>query len=364
LEQLYHRIGFPGATVAFVLPNGDVGDLAVGMANQETREVMTPAHRMPYASIGKSLTASIALILAGEGRLDLDEPIVDLPYEIPWWYRLPNADTLTVRHLLTHTSGLPDHVHLPQFAHEVSLRWAEEENPFPTETLVGFVLDRPPLFPAGEGWAYSDTGYVVLGDLLRRIAGRSVYDEVEDRFLWPLGLTSVLPADQRGLPGLASGYTTPDHPFGFPSRSTDANGHLQWHPAIENFGGGWIGTARDLARWGHARFTGDALPEAARVEARKTLPMADISGAPRYGAGVSLRMDQVWGPVWGHGGWIPGYVGSLRYYEAQQITVAFLVNTDSPDHGEERDWVAEMEASLIRSLMEVLTDEKTNLPHE
>ncbi len=349
LASLQQELGLPGATAAFVLSDGRVGEVAVGQADRELRQVMTTESRMLAASIGKTFVGATALALAAEGRLDLDAPIASWFQSKPLFPRLPQGDKITVRHLLMHRSGLSDHVYTEQFVKTFTRRWSENENPFTPEDLIGFVVDCPTPFSPGDGWAYSDTGYVLLGLILEDVCGRSLYDEVAIRFLRPLELASTIPSDQRALPGLVPGYTSPQNPFGFPSKTTGADGALLWHPGVEFFGGGWMSTSGDLARWGAALYGGDLLPGSAETELRLTMPVSGTNPAVRYGAGVSHVTEGPLGPTFGHGGWIPGYVSSLRYYSRYGLTVAFQTNTDNIQA--ERDWLAKMEIRLARVLI-------------
>jgi D-alanyl-D-alanine carboxypeptidase len=118
-----------------------------------------------------------------------------------------------------------------------------------------------PLFEAGAAWAYSDTGYILLGLLIEAVAGETWDEVVRVRFLAPLMLSGTLPSDRRDLPGLAVGYVAPDNPFGMPERTADADGRLLWDPAVEGAGGGLASTSGDLARWGNLLFTGVAMAE-------------------------------------------------------------------------------------------------------
>ena len=348
LEALRHELDFPGATAAFVLQDGTFGEVAVGVADRETGQPMTPQHGLLAASIGKTFVSAAALALSAENRLNLDAPISHWMGEAPWFSRLPQGASITVRHLLTHRSGLPDHVHREDFKEALQERWPEDDPPFTPVEMIGFVLDKPALFVPDTGWAYSDTGYVLLGLILEDVCGRSLYAEVAERFLSPLRLAHTRPSDQRALPGLAPGYTSETNPFGFPSKSTDARGHLRWHPGIEDFGGGWMSSAGDLARWGAALYVGDALSETARVELRRTVPISSDPASPRYGPGVSHYPEGPLGPTLGHGGWVPGYVSSLRHYSRHGLTVAFQINTDAV--ASEGNWMAEMELRLAYAL--------------
>ena len=351
LHLLCMELNIPGATASFVLEEGRFGEVAVGVADRETCEAMTPESRMPAASIGKTLVGACALTLEAESRLDLDAPISCWLGEEPWFSRLPGNGEITVRHLLNHSSGLPDHVYLDAFRTDLSDKWHEEKNAFTPEVLVGYVLDRPALFPPGEGWSYSDTGYVLLGMVIGRAAGQSVADMVEERFLIPLHLPHTQFADTRELPGLVPGYTTKSNPFGFPEKSVDREGRLYWHPALENYGGGWISSSGDLARWGNALFAGAALPETARPELRRRVPTTADINAPQYGPGVSFLPRSPLGPSWGHRGWIPGYISSMRHFSWMGLTIAFQLNTDDIQAAEDENWISGMELRLADALL-------------
>ncbi len=264
----------------------------------------------------------------------------------PWFSRLPNHAAITLRHLLTHSSGLPDHVHLQSFAAEVTRRWRVEGNPFTPEELIGFVLDLPPLFEAGRGWAYTDTGYILIGLVIEQVTGRNCYAEIDARFLSPLGLTLTAPADRRALPGLAAGYMAEDNAFRLPRKTITANGELAWHPGFEWTGGGLVSNSRDLALWGSVLFGGRAMPGPYLDELLKSVPINPDAHDIQYGAGVGVHRTSPFGPVYGHGGWIPGYSSSLRYYPIHGVAIVFQINSDIGIADDSTPVIGEMEAGL------------------
>ncbi len=271
-----------------------------------------------------------------EGTLSLDRPVSRWLDRYPWFTRVPNHAAITLRHLLTHTSGIPDHVYMPAFAEALARSWQSSGNAFPPERLIAFVLDQKALFPAGEGWAYSDTGYILAGLVIEEAAGRSYFDLVRERFIVPLVLLDTAPADTRELKDMAAGYTSADNRFQFPVKTLDEEGRLQWNPALEWTGGGLVTTSRDLARWGSLLFNGRAMPGAYLPLLLDTVPQKSSSDSSRYGLGVAVSSHEKLGTVYGHAGWIPGYISSLRYYPDVGITVAFQINsdveiTDTPD---------------------------------
>ena len=351
LAELRTTYGFPGVTAAYVLRDGTVGVAASGLADVEAGRPMSPQTRMLSASIGKTFVAATAVALARENGLSLETPVAQWLGDRPWFGRLPNHGDMTLRHLLTHTSGLPDHVHLKSFAADVSRRGNEAGNPFQPESLVAYVIDEKPLFNAGEGWHYTDTGYILVGLVIESIAGRGCFDEMIDRFVAPLGLTLTGPADRRELAGLATGYTSTNNSFGFPAKTVDVEGKLAWHPGIEWAGGGWVSNSRDLACWGAALFGGDAIQENDLDDLLRSVSVSRDNSDIRYGAGVAVCRASPFGPIYGHGGWIPGYISSLRYYARHGISIAFQINTDQlPEHDSEVA-VKAMENRLIRVVL-------------
>ncbi|MFC7706211.1 serine hydrolase [Plastorhodobacter daqingensis] len=120
---------------------------------------------MLAANIGKSLVAAMVLALESEGWLARGDLLSVHLGDRPWFDALPDAGTITIDHLLHHTSGLPDHVHLPRFQAEWT-RLTTDAGDFEPERFVTFVAGREPLFEAGQIWACSDMGYVLLGHVI------------------------------------------------------------------------------------------------------------------------------------------------------------------------------------------------------
>jgi D-alanyl-D-alanine carboxypeptidase len=239
-------------------------------------------------------------------------------------------------------------VYLDSFCIEVSRRWREKDNPFPPEALIGFILDMPPLFEAGKGWAYTDTGYILIGLVIEAATGRGCFDEIKERFLTPLALAMTTQADRRSLPGLAAGYMPADNAFGFPQKTITADSNLAWHPGLEWTGGGLVSSSLDLGRWGAALFGGNAMPGSYLDDLLDSIPISPDTPDIQYGAGVAVYLTGPFGPVYGHGGWIPGYSSSLRHYPEHGITIAFQLNTDIGIDDESMQVIKNMEIRLAK----------------
>ena len=339
----YH---FPGATAAIVLPDGTARSAAIGLADVEAERDMTPETRMLAASIGKTFVGATILALEFEGLLSQGDLLADHLGDRSWFPNLPNAQTIKLGHLLRHQSGLPDHVHLPAFQAALRARIATGEETLKPEELIQFLAGHEPLFSAGNGWAYSDTGYILLALVIEQATGQTYYNVVQNRLIDPLGLTDTIPADRPNLSRLAVGYTSADNPFGLRERTADKAGRLAWNPAVEWAGGGFASTSHDLARWGHLLFNGKALTGPYLDRLLDSVPVAPESPRARYGAGSAIYEQSPRGPVYGHGGWIPGYVSSLRHYPNHGVTVAFQINSDAGLENEGSNVTVELEAAL------------------
>lgn len=345
LEDVHDRHGVPGATAAIALPDGTVATAAVGLADVETERAMTPDTPMRAASVGETFVAATVLALESEGLLSRADLASVRRGDRPWSDTLPDAGTMTIGQLPHHTAGIPDHVHLPAFRQA----WADlamREDRFDPEDLIRFLSGLDPLVEPGTARAYSDTGYVLLGLVIAAVTGERWQDAVRAGVLGPLGLTETVPPDRPDLPGLAVGYVAPDNPFGMPVRTADAEGRLLWNPAVEAAGGGFAATSRDLARWGHLLFGGAAMAEPCLERLLDGVPLDPDAPGILHGAGVAICEDTPRGAVWGHGGWIPAYVSSLRHHADHGVTVAVQINPDAGVMDDTSDLVPALEAAL------------------
>lgn len=335
LDSLRVAEGFPGATAAVVGRPGTLQAFATGWADRDDSTRMRPEARMLGGSTGKSFVAALVLDLVQRSQLDLDAPIARWLGDRSWFDRLPNADDITLRHLLRHQSGLLDHIHDPAFVEAIRAK-IEAEGPsaaIQPETLVSFVLDAEPLFPAGAGYHYSDTNYILAGLIIEAVTGSNYYDVLQHQLIAPLGLTLTAPATRNDLPGLAAGYIQGEVPFGLPSKVVQ-DGALVYNPVTEWTGGGLVTNAQDLARWARMLYEGEALSGNYLSELLDAVPKDSTQQARhgpdvRYGLGVTIYSTPL-GVAYGHEGWTPGYLSIFAYYPDYEIAVAMQVNALGP----------------------------------
>lgn len=325
LESLVKESGAPGASLAVILPGGRLITATAGVADRERGTPMRPDHRLFSGSIGKTYVAAVVLQFAAEGRLSLDDPLAKHLGDRPWYPRLPNGPAITLRHLLSHASGLPEYVEQEALWQAIA---ANPDRSWTPEARLSYILGARPHFPAGRGFAYADTNYILLGMVVERVTGRS-YEEVQaERLLNPLGLGETRAANRRELPGLCAGYSALPAFFHQPTK-TGEEGRYGFNPQLEWTGGGLVGTASDLARWGAALFGGKVLSEAwlTRMRTPSGWPTGMADGA-EYGLGLILWQTP-YGPAWGHSGFVPGFNAVLEHLPQRGITLALMCNSDT-----------------------------------
>ncbi len=298
---------------------------AAGVADPATGETMTPAHPVLVASNTKTYIAASILRLWEDGRLGLDDPIADhLPKEYVELLESDGylVDDITIRHLLTHTSGLYDYadrsIYPAMILADPTHRWTR------TEQLEAAVEWGDPLGAPGEIYNYSDTGYILLGSMLEQITGQSMPDAVRELVRYErIGLDATwfetLEPRPSGVPELAHQF------YGEVDAATI-------DPSSDLYGGGGIAApVGDLGRFMRALFTGGVYtnPETAEtmlttVDTVKMSAGGEASGMPpgMYRMGVWV-MEVEGYTVYRHS----GFWGTVADYVPElDLVVAATVN--------------------------------------
>ncbi len=329
---------FPGATVAFALQDGRSAEFATGFSNIEKKTAMSIESRMPAGSIGKTFVAAVVLSMISDGTLDLDEKISKWLGDERWFNRLPNHEIITLRHLLNHSSGLIDHVFDTDSAFQDYMKRQvildNTKRTIDPRELVQFVLDQKPLFPAGKGFHYSDTNYILVGLIIEKTRGSTYYEELSNRLLKPLGLTFTSPLNKRKVVGVVQGYAPKSQQlFGLPYKVLDDSGTFIFNPSLEWTGGGVVSNSQDLVRWMKALYEGKVISRRYLNEMLNSVASPehghdDLGRVYGYGLGVSIAKTK-YGTTFRHGGFFPGYNSLLAYFPEQRVAVAMQINSDS-----------------------------------
>ena len=323
-DELHKAGSFPGGTAGFVLDDGTAFGIAVGVSDRAAGTAMKPSDRLLLGSVGKTYASAVALQMVHEGKFRIDDTLDKFFAREPWFPRIANASKITVRHLMTHTSGLVRYEFNPQFTKDLS---ANPDKVWTGPDRLAYLFDAKPPFAPGEGWEYSDTNYIVLGMIIEKVSGRAYYDELRRRILEPFGLKDTVPADSRRVPGLVQGHAGENNPFGG-SDEMIKDGRFAINPQFEWTGGGLAVTALDLAKWGKILYEGKAFDRSMMAPFLDGVP-ARLGPETKYGLGVIIRPSPL-GITYGHSGFMPGYMTELVYFPDLKASIAVQVNSSVP----------------------------------
>jgi CubicO group peptidase (beta-lactamase class C family) len=328
--------GEPGLALLVRRNGRAVFERAYGVRDLRTRRPIDARTRFRLASVTKQMTAAAIMLLVRDGRLRYDDPLRQaLPGFPDYW------SGVTIRHLLTHTSGMPDYEQLMEKAgKENGTAWSPERQIRDEEVLALLKKERHGLFAPGTRWAYSNSGYVLLGLVAARAADKPFGDVLRERIFAPLGMTRTL-AYEKGkneVPDRAYGHTK--EPTGF--RETD-----QSSTSATLGDGGVYSCLEDLARWDEALRTNALLSKAEMAPALTPVRLADGSlplwprgeqggdnlfpGQPvEYGFGWFLDAWQGRRRTWHHGETM-GFRSIVERFPAEGVTVIVLANRGDLD---------------------------------
>src|SRR6185436_15348616 len=170
---------------------------AFGQANREWGVANTPDTEFRLGSITKQFTAAAILQLAEQGKLSLDDPVSKYYAAAP-----PAWAPITIKHLLTHTSGIPSYTGLPTF-----FSTAQSRTEMKPEEIVALTKDKPLEFAPGARFNYDNTGYVLLGVVIEKVSGQTYAQYLQDHIFGPLKLTHTgYDVSETILPKRAAGY--------------------------------------------------------------------------------------------------------------------------------------------------------------
>lgn len=313
IDSIRQAVDIPSMAFSCVLPSGEQLTVSSGMK---------PEQRMLAGSTGKTFFASLALRLVNEGKLSLDEKVSKYLGKENWYAKVQNAETITVRMLMNHTTGIEEYYELGNFMETLvsnpDKKWTPEE-------CIGYTLSRPALFGAGTDWGYADTNYLILGLVVQSITKKEAYKQIDEYFITPNKLINTEPSVKRELKDLVTGVSGPNSPFKVAGPILVDNKMLI-NPQMEWAGGGYISNTIDLARWARIYFDASWLSEVVRKEMR-TGVAAKTGKNHQYGLGIQIRPSPL-GISYGHGGWFPGYLTEMDYFPDKNFSVAVQLSTD------------------------------------
>lgn len=274
----------PGVALG-VLRDGElIKAKGYGLASMEPDRLVTPETPFVLTSLTKQFTAAGIMLLVQDGRLGLDDRITKYLAEVPDSWR-----AITVKHLLTHTSGLSDRL------------W------YGTEEERWSVFNEPPDFELGERWAYSDLGYVLLGVIIEKVSGKPYREFLADRIFVPLDMTATA--------------TVGDYATRYRLRDGELR-RAEWPPAE----GGIISNVVDLAKW-EAALLAEKILDRSSLDQMWTPVQLNDGSYHDYGFGWTLGAVRGHRTI-GHGGRAGHYYFRLP---DEKLTVIVLSNLDMRD---------------------------------
>ena len=297
----------PGASLLVLKDGTALVARGYGRSDLEQAIEAGPATAYRLASVSKQFTAASILLLAQDGKLAIDDQARRWLPALP-----PAADAITLRHLLTHTSGLVDYEDLMAEPYDGQIRDAG--------VLALLAKEDRLYFPPGSAYRYSNSAYALLALVVERASGMAYPDFLRTRIFQPLGMNDSLAYVQGGpdVPHRAWGYSgTDDHWQRTDQSSTSA--------VLGD--GGIYSSIDDLAHWDAALYDDRLLSDASRALAFS--PQVEVTGEPyraHYGFGWRITGDTLW-----HSGETIGFRNVIVRWPAQRLTVVLLSNRNDPE---------------------------------
>lgn len=316
------QVGVPGVQVAVVREGRIIYSGAFGVSDKGSATAVTPRTVMQIASLSKQFTAAGILRLAERGALSLDDRIEKYVPEFN-----PQGRTVTLRQLMSHTSGLRRDWTPPGGGNF----WAPVTRAQTIQSLNVKPFDTTP----GTNWSYSNAGFMLLGYAIESITGKPYAEFIQNELALPLGLLDTglcgsppLPLP-RGYGLLGQGWTL----------------LLPLHPTVVMSSGGLCSTASDLARWSHLIAQGYGLLPASYAAMTTPARLSNNTLVPNgYAFGVHVQAFQGHPLVW-HNGAIDGFQSWLLYLSDQDLAIAVITNGfPAPQSGSPR-FIADAVAS-------------------
>ncbi|WP_158628930.1 serine hydrolase domain-containing protein [Dyella choica] len=317
IQAFLKRFDVTGAAIAVIDRGHVVYTQAYGLRSRDGQLSVRTDTPFEIGSITKQFTAAAILQLQEAGKLSIDAPLATyLP-------DAPHAKEVTLRQLLSHTSGLQDYLSGPEPESEID-RLAS--HPISYRDLTARIQNLPLAFEPGSHWSYSNTGYLLLGRVIEVVSGESYRAYLQRHILSPLGMSHTFTyADAVQPTGTALGYR---HVEGRRERSPDL------HPGWTGAAGFLVSTLSDLERWDRGLASG-RIVSIADYDAMKNETVT--TGGQKTGYGLGLFVSKVFDqPRTGHTGGTQGFTAADEYFPQQQTRIIALTNSGdkTPEAGE------------------------------
>ena len=318
LREARDEMRLPGVRAAVRFPDGRIVRAAAGLADVKKKVPLDNEVGMPGGSTGKPFVAALTMLLVEEEVLALDDPVEKWLGDTDWFQKLPSSDAIEVRHLLSHSAGLGDYPGKARFLMGMVSRAIRHGSAyFEPEELIRFA-GKKPLFPPGEGYAYTDVGYLVLGRVIEAATGASYYDLLQDRILDPHELGQIRPQNRSALTNITPGYQGG-------AKNLKKDGRMKLDPRTEWTGGGLVMNPTMLVQFFGALAEGDIVQPASLRQMLEGGWRDPDGPGHHYGFGLFVHDGGEW---FGHGGKWVGYRTHVTHLVPTGITIAVQTNQD------------------------------------
>ncbi|MFF2659715.1 serine hydrolase domain-containing protein [Kitasatospora sp. NPDC058032] len=337
LDALVKEDGMPAALATVKGRDGRSRTYTAGVGDLATGARVPVDGQIRAGSNTKAFTAVVVLQLVAEGKVGLDAAVDTY---LPGLLRGDGFDgrTITVRQLLQHTSGLPDYMNAPALADFTTIQYRY----FEPRELLDEALAQKALFPAGTGWDYSNTNYLVAGLIIQKVTGRPFGEEVTTRVIDRIGLRHTY------VPAAGDMTIHEAHPHGY--LRTDPGAPLVDYTVMDTSmawaAGAVVSTNTDLNTFYGALLEGRLMPAAQLAQMLTTVPAEFLGPGIRYGLGIQSRPLTCGGLAWGHGGTSPGH--RTRGAVTQDGRAANITLTTVPDEPTATHLTDALDAALCR----------------
>ncbi|MFH8663242.1 serine hydrolase domain-containing protein [Streptomyces afghaniensis] len=299
--EAIHALGVSGVQARVIASDGRQSVTTSGTADLNTGRPVPADGYFRMASTSKTLVATVVLQLEAEGRLSLNDTV---DHWLPGVVRSNGNDgsQITIRQLLQHTSGIHDA--LPGYTTPEEY-YQQRHNVYEPKQLLDLAMAHKPDFPPGEGWKYSNTGYVLLDMIIHKATGHPARHEIENRILRWLGLDQT--RWMGTSPTLPQPHAQAYQLFG-PGSRVDVTDQIP----VDYANLSWVTTTRDENRFFRALLDGRLLPARQLAEMKQTVPVSaevqKLWPGGRYGLGLVERPLSCGGIYWSHEGGDGGYI--------------------------------------------------------
>lgn len=326
MSELLETSKAPGMNFSIIHANGKQENYSAGFADIQENIKMTSEHAMFSGSIGKTYAIAVIAQLADEGAIDLDKRFIEYFPDVEWLQNLPNINDFTVLQLMQHRSGLP------RYAFKAGVWETAKNDPdkiWSYKDRLSYIFGDTAIHPAGKGFAYSDTGYLLLGMLIEKMTGQYFYDAIQERVIDQLELKQTYAADKRSYSNNANTYSR-DEVFQMPGPAF-IDGVCRFNPQLENAGGGFVNTTSDLAKWAKLYYEGAPFSDSMKTVIQTISPDgANVYEGWNCGAGIFI-LETKYGMAYGHTGLMVGTRSIMLYFPDYNISAAMQMNTDKPE---------------------------------